>query len=150
MARRTGLQAILGASLARLFRMWRGDRGTVTVEFVLWIPIFLIILAFTADACKLYLTQANMWDVARDTARGMSIGQYCDTATAQTYAQSQLYYSSLTYAFNVTKGTADIVDITTPIAGASVFGVLASFGGFNTGTLEAKVTMPSEPGTCTP
>ncbi len=134
----------------RLLRLWRGEKGTVTVEFVIWIPIFLIILAFTADACKLYLTQANMWDVARDTTRRMSIGQYCDAPTAQTYAQGQLYYNSLTYAFTVTKGTDDVVDISTPISGASVFGVLASFGGFSAGSLDAKVTMPSEPGTCTP
>jgi Flp pilus assembly protein TadG len=147
MERRTGSQAISGA---RLGRLWRGERGTVTVEFVLWIPIFLIILAFTADACKLYLTQANMWDVARDTTRRMSIGQYCDATTAQTYAQGQLYFGALSYTFNVTKGTVDTVEISTPIASASVFGLLASYGGFSAGTLDAKVVMPSEPGTCTP
>lgn len=119
----------------------------MTVEFVIWIPILLVILGFTADACKLYLTQADMWDVARDTARRMSTGQYCKTSDAQTYAQSQLLYP-LTYTFSITQGSDDVVQISTPVAGASVFGVLASYGGFMANSLGAKVTMPAEPGAC--
>lgn len=130
-----------------LARYLRSTRGSMTVEFVIWIPILLVILAFTADACKLYLTQADMWDVARDTARRMSTGQYCAPDAAQDYAETQLLYP-LTYTFAITQGANDIVEITTPVAGASVFGVLASYGGFIDKTVGAKVTMPSEPGAC--
>lgn len=125
----------------------RSTRGVLTVEFVIWIPVLLVILAFTADACKLYLTQADMWDVARDTARRISTGQYCSTADAEAYARSQLLYK-LTYRFAIVKGASEVVEISTPIADASVFGALASIGGFAAKTLSAKVTMPAEPGAC--
>jgi len=131
----------------RLSHFLRSERGALTIEFVIWIPIFLTILAFTADACKLYLTQADMWDVARDTARRVSTGQYCTSADAESYARSQLLYP-LTYTFTLTQGTTDIVEISTPIASASVFGVLASYGGFTANTMTAKVSMPNEPGAC--
>lgn len=130
-----------------LKRFVRSTRGALTVEFVIWIPVFLVIMAFTADACKLYLTQADMWDVARDTARRMSTGQYCKIPDAQTYAQSQLLYP-LSYTFTITPGTTDVVEIDTPVSGASVFGILADYGGFTANTLRAKVSMPAEPGAC--
>lgn len=130
-----------------LARFVRTRRGTVSVEFVLWLPIFLVIMAFTADACKLYLTQANMYDVARDTARRISIGQYCTSTDAQGYARSQLLYP-LTYSYAITVGDDNVVTISTPIKDASVFGLMAEYGGFTDKTLSAVVTMPKEPGAC--
>jgi Flp pilus assembly protein TadG len=136
-----------GVMLRLLKRFARSTRGVLTIEFVIWIPIFMVILAFTADACKLYLTQADMWDVARDTARRISTGQYCNNVDAESYARAQLLYP-LTYRFSIVKGASDVVEISTPVAGASVFGALANFGGFAANTLSAKVTMPAEPGAC--
>jgi Flp pilus assembly protein TadG len=46
--------------------------GTATVEFVLVVPLFMLILMLTADASALYLQQTKYWNITRDTARAVS------------------------------------------------------------------------------
>jgi len=120
----------------------------VTVEFIIWIPVLLVILAFTADACLMYLIQADMWNVARDTARRMSTGQLATNTAAHDYAAGQMLYPGKTYTIVPTgagqAGVDKVIDVTLPISQAGVFGVLATFGSFTGATLEAKVTMRSE------
>lgn len=128
--------------------LFRDADGAVTVEFIIWIPVLLVILAFTADACLMYLIQADMWNVARDTARRMSTGQFTTNTAAQTYAGGQMLYPGKTYTITATgagqAGVDKVIDVTLPISQAGVFGVLATFGSFTGATLEAKVTMRSE------
>jgi Flp pilus assembly protein TadG len=145
-------------AMHRLARALRREGGSATVEFVIWIPVLLIILAITADACKLYLTQADMYNVARDTARRMSTGQLSTVATAKTYAQGELlYYNSnytITPAMNATACAStgntvdDVVTISVPVGKAAVFGILTVYGAFSTATLRAKVTMRQEDSAC--
>jgi Flp pilus assembly protein TadG len=134
-----------------LRRLVRSRAGTVTVEFVIWMPVFVFILALTADACKLYLTQADMFNVARDTARRMSTGQLVTTADAEAYASDKLLYSSLGYTFNITKDTDstthvtdDTVEIGVPAMDASVFGLLPVIGNFKNAQVRATIVMRDE------
>ena len=39
-----------GRKRARLNRFGREQHGVITVEFVIWIPVFLVIMGFIADA----------------------------------------------------------------------------------------------------
>ena len=143
--------------LGRLWLFGRAADGTVTIEFVVWIPILLIILAFTADACQLYLIQADVWSVARDAARRMSIMQLTATPTdtVTPYVKGQLLYYNTHYTItpsttttcNATthiQTTNDIVKISVPVQYASVFGILEAYGGFASATLTANVTMLEE------
>lgn len=120
-----------------------GDRGTATVEFVIWMPLFAIILAITADACMLYLMQADMWNVARDTARRMSTGEL-NAGTAQTYAASELLYANKPYTITASVGATDTLEISIPVQNASIFGVLGVLGSFSTASLDAKAEMRAE------
>jgi Flp pilus assembly protein TadG len=120
-----------------------GERGSVTVEFVLWMPVFLVILGFIADATMLYLMQADMWNVARDTVRRMTTGEL-NAADAKSYAATALLYPNKPYTITATSGSDDVVEIQLPVQQASVFGVLAVFGGFTNAVLDAKVTMRDE------
>jgi Flp pilus assembly protein TadG len=128
----------------RLKAMAASDAGTVTLEFVAWMPVFVFILALTADACKLYLTQADMWSVARDTARRMSTGQLATPADAQNYATGHLLYSTLGYTFTITQGGDDTVEIAVPVTNACVFGILPVVGNFSSAHIDAKVVMRAE------
>lgn len=132
-----------GRTRARLARFGREQQGVITVEFVIWMPVFLVMLAFIADASFLYLMQADMWNVARDTTRRMTTGQLT-AANAPAYAGAQLMYPSKPYIVTATQGLDDVVEISIPIKNASVFGVLAVFGSFSDATLRAKVTMRAE------
>jgi len=154
----TTLASKFKSTLRRLKTFGRRKEGSVTVEFIVWIPVFLIILAFTADACQLYLIQADLWNVARDAARRMSILQLtaAPTDTVTPYIKGQLLYYNTHYILNdpppktTTSCTNsvqtinDVVTIKVPVQYASVFGVLEAWGGFSSATLSAQVTMLEE------
>jgi len=66
-----------------LFR--KDDEGSSTIEFVLWVPIFVLILSLVIDVCFLFLAQSRMFDVASDATRQLAIRRL-DDAGAQSYA----------------------------------------------------------------
>jgi len=151
----------------------RGSRGSISVEFVVWMPVFLIVLAMMADGATIFIRQANMWSAARDAARGMATGQLtsCSTSTpatgattdAESYALGQLMFGGRNYKVScwfaqqtttekscatgnsTTNATNnDIVQICIPIQNAGIFGVLAVFGGLAGTSFNVQVSMLSE------
>ena len=139
-------------------QLFRGEDGSVTVEFVVWMPLFLVIFAFVVDAGTTYLIQASMWNTAMDCARRMSTGQYklADTApndVTNACVKSELLYAYKPYTVTPTfpnspsgNGTDDTLEITLPFYEGGVFGVLAVFGGFGgqTNKIDARATMKAE------
>jgi Flp pilus assembly protein TadG len=65
----------------------RDQSGGVTVEFVIWLPAFLLVLMLAVDVSLVFLAQSRLWSVAGDTARRMSIGTLGETA-AEAFAAS--------------------------------------------------------------
>lgn len=47
----------------------RRDQGSVTIEFVLWIPVLFALVLLTADASLLFLRHSNFLTISRDAAR---------------------------------------------------------------------------------
>lgn len=60
----------------RFINFRKDENGSVSVEFVLWIPIFIFLIAIITDLSIVYVVNANMYDVARDTARRWSQDRY--------------------------------------------------------------------------
>lgn len=127
-----------------LRRFWRGDDGSATIEFVLWIPFFLLLLGILTDSATLYLRQNEMWNVSRDAARLIATGQLNETE-ALTYAESNLRFAN-TLNYNITANDpASIskwVDIRVKIGDASVFGFFAAIANND---LIARAVMRQEP-----
>lgn len=119
------------------------ERGSATIEFVLWVPVFVILLVAAVDATVLYLHHTEMWNVARDVARRVAVGDISE-AEAPQVIENELFL----YADAYTVDLSDPVDldvrvaIMTSVMDASVFGffrpVLGRF-------LVAAVTMRREP-----
>jgi hypothetical protein len=130
----------------------RRQDGSVSVEFIVWMPVFLAVLGLIADASTTYLIQASMWNAAADCTRRMSVGQYTaaqvspnDVKTA--CVQKELLYAYKPYSITPTFGaTDDSIEITLPMYEAGVIGVLAVFGGFRGSNfkLDVKTTMRAE------
>ncbi len=134
----------------------RDDRGSQTIEFVLWLPITAALLVIISYASILYTTHTEMWNVARDTARRMTTGLFdvtgvLDEAAAEEYAQSQLKLYEVFDAGYLVEVTEDpvastmTVVITLGVADSSFDA--AFFGAFSLvgGTMAARVVMRSEP-----
>ncbi len=73
----------------------RDESGSSTIEFVLWLPIVLLILLLIVDASMLFMSRSHAIRVLQDTNRLYSVGQFTGTpveriAQAQTYALNRL------------------------------------------------------------
>ena len=114
----------------------------MTIESVLWLPVFAVILVAAIDATILYLHHTEMWNVSRDVARRVAVGDMTE-ANAYAAVESELFLYSTAY----TVATSDPADadvqivIQTQISDASVFGF---FGPILGTYLTAKVIMRRE------
>ena len=125
-----------------LRRFRNADSGAVTVEFVIWVPVFILILAITVDATILFKTQANMWTVARDVGRQMSTGLYNNTQ-ALTYANSQLESWGIPGTANVAQTNDNVtVTVSVPVTSVVPFNIV---GAFTAGNISATIVQKKEP-----
>lgn len=123
-------------------RFLRDSRGSATIEFVLWVPVFAFLLMLTADASFVYLTTTRMENAARDAARRVSIGQY-DTTTIGSYVLSSLDAGPYTVSAACSTTDYACVTITRPVDSVITFNVLDSIIGQN---LAVETKMRLEPG----
>jgi Flp pilus assembly protein TadG len=102
-------------SLGRLRRLASDERGSVTIEYVLWLPFFAVLIGLAADASLTFHTHSRMWDAARDAARRTATGQM-DAKQAEAQALAQLPQSG---AFTVVVDESDPVDVVVTISAAN-------------------------------
>ncbi len=121
----------------------RDEHGSATIEFVLWVPIFVVILVAATDATVLYLHHTEMWNVSRDVARRVAVGDMSEADAYDAVERDMFLYSR---AYTVaTSNPADLdvqIMIRTNVADASVFGF---FEPIMDRYLTAMVTMRREP-----
>jgi hypothetical protein len=126
-----------------VFTFLRDEKGVVTIEFVLWVPIFVGLFVLVTDASIIYLTHSEMWSAARDTTRRMTIGEITSRAQARDYAAAHLFLSSRTYVIDPNFGGEMNVTIVIGLDGAAIFGFF--FKQILGRSLVASVTMRREP-----
>ena len=135
----------------RISTFVRDERGSQTIEFILWIPMIMILLVTVIDAATLYFAHAEMENIARDTARRMVTGAESgkDAITLETsasaYAAWRLSKNGYPHTVTATWDPADrrmIVNISTSVADVAPFGYLI-FALSN--TVVAQVAMRANP-----
>ena len=119
----------------------RDERGSATIEFVLWVPVFVILLVATTDATILYLSHTEMWNVSRDIARRIAVGDITEAQAVQE-AKDELFLYSRGYTVATSVGIDVVVEIKTLVSDASVFGF---FKPVLDKELSARVVMRREP-----
>jgi Flp pilus assembly protein TadG len=100
------------------------EDGTSTIEFVLMLPLFTLILLLLADASVLFLRHTSLMDVSRDTARIVS--RYAMTpAEAKAYAEAAATTarSNATAAVTVSNGFVTVT-ISSNAADSAPFGIV--------------------------
>jgi Flp pilus assembly protein TadG len=119
------------------------EQGAVTIEFVLWVPVFVSMLVFVTDASIIYLTHSEMWNVARDTTRRMTTRQFTTVSEARDHAAAHLFLGERTYVIDPDFGTEMNVTIAISLDDATIFGFF--FKSILGKSLVASVTMRNEP-----
>ena len=134
-------RSLTKSSTPKFPRFFAREEGAETIEFVLWMPVFVAILLVIVDTSVLYLTQHDMTYIARDTARRMSTGEF-DADQAKTHAEGALLNPSDEYTVATSvSGDEVTISITTSVADAGMVGVFAPFAT----NVTSSVTMRREP-----
>ncbi|MFQ5535702.1 MAG: TadE/TadG family type IV pilus assembly protein [Sphingomonadales bacterium] len=131
--------------MSSAFAFLRDETGAVTIEFVLWVPVFVSMLVFVTDASIIYLTHSEMWNVARDTTRRMTTGEITSQAEARDYAAAHLFLGQRTYVIDPSDPKFAEMNVTIAIGlgDATIFGFF--FESILGRELVASVTMRREP-----
>ncbi len=66
----------LSASRNLIRRFQRCEDGSFTVEFVIWMPIFAILLAIMMNLSMMFYYESQMLRVAQDATRAVSLGRF--------------------------------------------------------------------------
>ncbi len=129
--------------LAKGMRVYRKkDDGTVSVEFVLWMPLFLVILALAIDASLLFMSQSNYWSVSRDTAR-LVARHAMDGDTAKSYAEMRAGSFFGQPQATVEYGTSTVtVTLSAPAQSIMIFDGMGFAKDLN---INARITQALEP-----
>ena len=110
------------------------EDGSATIEAVLWMPIFVFVLALAADAAMIYGAQAQALRIVQDANRSMSIGRLRSTEETQSFIMSHL--SEISPNAQVTT-TVQMGVITTrvmmPASDLSVTRMIPAFADVNVG-----------------
>jgi Flp pilus assembly protein TadG len=113
------------------------EDGSATVEAVLWIPFFMLLLALIADASFLFHRQAQMLRAVQDVNRAFSTGQIESTEAVQEILVAQ--YTPLSEDVQAVSvlDTETIpsgiirTSLSIPAADVNSIGLIAGLGGFN-------------------
>lgn len=124
------------ASLSRLKKAWSRylgqTEGAATIEVVIWVPIFALLLGLIADAALVFGGQARILRVVQDGNRAMSIGRVTDPDELEVQIASNL--SDLSPRAVVTTTVPDGVISTTvvvPLADLTATGLVSAFDGLS-------------------
>ena len=122
----------------------RDDRGSQTIAFLLWIPVFVGLLLIVIDATTLYITQTEMENVARDTARRIVMGLSPTLAEEHALDEMRLrnYPYTVSATFDPDIGADVMISIQTGAIG--IMGYLHPVA-INSAVIRARVIMRPDP-----
>lgn len=106
---------------AVLRRFRRCEDGSFTIEMVIWMPMFAILLAIIMNLSMMFFHESQMLRISQDAVRSFSLGRITE-AQAEQYISDRLSYISADMDIDVRM----IGDPTTPIAAQAVVSVAAN------------------------
>ena len=85
------MRALEKYNLRDRYRLFAKDEsGSSTIEAVIWLPLFMLLLSMVADASFIFHGQAQALRIVQDGNRAFSVGRLEDTAATQAYIRSNL------------------------------------------------------------
>lgn len=81
---------LAGFRSPRLRALWARDDAAVSVDAVLWMPVFIFLFALLADVSLILGDQARVLRVVQDTNRAVSIGRIRTSEDAEQYIRDQI------------------------------------------------------------
>lgn len=76
--------------LGAVKRFLANDNGSATVEAVLWLPMFAMLLGLFADVSMIFNNQSRIMRVVQDANRDFSIGRLTSTGETENFVKTEL------------------------------------------------------------
>lgn len=73
--------------VAAVRRFLRDADGTASVEFVLWLPVWVLIISLTADASLVFSAKSQVLRVIQDANRATSVGRIRTVQETENYVR---------------------------------------------------------------
>lgn len=125
-----------------LKKFCRKEEGSTTIEFILWIPIFVIIVGLVIDLCFLFLAQSRLYDVTAEGVRRWAVLQIKTGTEAETFVENNVQFRGAPVSATAsTAGGAVIITATMDPADIVLTGVLNIVAG---GSISATVVQLQE------
>lgn len=119
------------------------DAGGATVEFVLWLPVFMLIVALIVDATLLLQTQSRFFDVARTASRQVALG-IMNEAEAENYVLEAFGNNGSFSASVATDKTGNLVTTTIEVPFSKIMIMSSNVSAFGGASLSASISMVKE------
>ena len=127
----------------------RDQDGVAAVELAMVLPFLMVLLVGIIDFSALFFLRNNMFTIARDSARALSL-QSVSAEEAEQMIRNRLDGWNATFNVDVHEpdpsdpnDTDVVMSITVPMAQAAPIGLVFDMVGF-TGTMQSQVTMRQE------
>lgn len=133
MKRTLGILRPLNARLnARLRRFARADGGASSVEAVIWMPVFILLIGIVTDASMIFGGQAEVLRVVQDANRSLSVGRFLTIDATETYVLAQIATVSpnATVTTTVTSGIITTT-VLMPVGDLAPTGIVDAFSSLN-------------------
>ncbi len=117
----------------RLAKKFHADeRGSATIEAVLWLPAFVFLFVMIADVSLVFHRQSQILRVTQDANRAYSVGRLSNNAATEDFIKSALAnLSSRVTATTVVTGGVIKSDVRVPVVDLVAVGVFKFLRGYN-------------------
>lgn len=78
----------------------RGEDGSYTIESVIWLPIYVFILAIMMNVSMVFFNESQMLRVVQDSNRSFAVGRIDSLEAAEQYVLDRLAYLNVTPVVN--------------------------------------------------
>lgn len=135
---------MLAGKVARKFRKaFSGEDGSATIEFVLWLPMFMFVFGLIAETSMVFAGQASIMRIVQDTNRALSVGRLQST----TAAENQIRQAIAGFAANAAVTTVIINNViystvVLPVSDLTFSGLVPEFNNVNP-TIKAQMMSES-------
>ena len=76
--------------LRSVYQFIQDTRGAVSIEMVIWLPVFVLLLGLVSDATLIFSKQAQVLRIVQDANRATSIGRLVSTAETEAFIASRI------------------------------------------------------------
>lgn len=113
---------------AHLRGFFRREEGTSSVEAVIWMPVFILLIAVVADTSAIFGRQAEALRVVQDANRSLSLGRFLTVGETEKYIEGQIAAISPNATVETVVNAGIITStVTLPVSDIGITGLVSAF-----------------------